>query len=47
MTSAVREKYDRLIAAGLTPFRRWGRPEDVALAVQMIAGSACRTRPAK
>ncbi|MCX6032754.1 MAG: 3-ketoacyl-ACP reductase [Chloroflexi bacterium] len=37
MTSAVREKYDRLIAAGLTPFRRWGRPEDVALAVQMIA----------
>ena len=38
MTSAAREKYDRLIAAGLTPFRRWGRPEDVALAVQMIAG---------
>ena len=37
MTSAAREKYDRLIAAGLTPFRRWGRPEDVALAVQMIA----------
>ena len=38
MTSAVREKYDRLIAAGLTPFRRWGQPEDVAMAVQMIAG---------
>jgi NAD(P)-dependent dehydrogenase (short-subunit alcohol dehydrogenase family) len=37
MTSAVREKYDRLIAAGLTPFRRWGRPEDVALAVRMLA----------
>ena len=37
MTSAVREKYDRLIAGGLTPIRRWGRPEDVALAVQMIA----------
>ncbi len=38
MTSAAQEKYDRLIAAGLTPFRRWGRPEDVALAVEMIAG---------
>jgi 3-oxoacyl-[acyl-carrier protein] reductase len=38
MTSAAREKYDRLIAAGLTPFRRWGRPEDVAMAVQMIVG---------
>lgn len=37
MTSMVHEKYDRLIAAGLTPFRRWGRPEDVALAVQMLA----------
>ena len=37
MTSAAREKYDRLIAAGLTPFRRWGQPEDVAMAVQMIA----------
>ncbi len=39
MTSAaaVREKYDRLIDAGLTPFRRWGRPEDVATAVQMLA----------
>lgn len=39
MTSgvAVREKYDRLIDGGLTPLRRWGRPEDVALAVQMLA----------
>jgi 3-oxoacyl-[acyl-carrier protein] reductase len=37
MTSAAREKYDRLIAEGLTPFRRWGQPEDVALAVQMLA----------
>ena len=39
MTSApaVREKYDRLIDAGLTPLRRWGRPEDVAMAVQMLA----------
>jgi len=37
MTSAMREKYDRLIAEGLTPFRRWGQPEDVAQVVQMIA----------
>src|SRR5262249_33814608 len=33
MTAAVKEKYDRLIADGLTPIRRWGRPEDVAAAV--------------
>ncbi|MEJ5200564.1 MAG: SDR family oxidoreductase, partial [Anaerolineae bacterium] len=37
MTSGVREKYDRLIADGLTPIRRWGRPEDVAAAVVAIA----------
>ena len=30
MTSVVKDKYDRLIAEGLTPIRRWGRPEDVA-----------------
>jgi len=37
MTSAVRGKYDRLIADGLTPIRRWGRPDDVAAAVVAIA----------
>jgi len=37
MTSPVREKYDRLIAQGLTPIRRWGKPEDVARAVVVIA----------
>ncbi len=37
MTSAVRGRYDRLIADGLTPIRRWGRPEDVAAAVVAIA----------
>lgn len=37
MTSAVHEKYDRLIADGLTPLRRWGQPEDVGLAVAAIA----------
>ena len=37
MTSAVHGKYDRLIADGLTPLRRWGQPEDVGLAVAAIA----------
>ncbi len=37
MTSVVKDKYDRLIAEGLTPIRRWGRPEDVAKAVGAIA----------
>jgi NAD(P)-dependent dehydrogenase (short-subunit alcohol dehydrogenase family) len=33
MTSGVTEKYDKLIAEGLTPIRRWGTPADVAKAV--------------
>lgn len=33
MTSAVTEKYDRLIAEGLTVQPRWGYPEDVGKAV--------------
>ncbi len=38
MTAGVREKYDRMIEVeGLTPIRRWGRPEDVAKAVVAIA----------
>lgn len=37
MTSVVKSKYDALIADGLTPIRRWGRPEDVATAVVAIA----------
>ena len=37
MTSAVKDKYDKLIAEGLTPTKRWGRPEDVAKAVGAIA----------
>jgi NAD(P)-dependent dehydrogenase (short-subunit alcohol dehydrogenase family) len=37
MTAAVKEKYDRLIANGLTPIKRWGQPEDVAKAVTAIA----------
>jgi 3-oxoacyl-[acyl-carrier protein] reductase len=37
MTAAVHDKYDRLIAEGLTPIRRWGEPEDVAKAVVALA----------
>ncbi len=33
----VHARYDQLIADGLTPIRRWGRPQDVALAVVTIA----------
>ena len=32
-----RREYDRLIAGGLTPIRRWGTPEDVGRAVAAIA----------
>ena len=37
MTGPVKEKYDRLIAEGLTPIKRWGTPEDVGRAVAAIA----------
>ncbi len=36
MTAPVKEKYDKLIAEGLWPIRRWGQPEDVAKAVAAI-----------
>lgn len=36
MTAPAREKYDRLIAEGLTPIRRWGTPEDIAAAVSLL-----------
>lgn len=37
MTAPVREKYDKLIAEGLIPQKRWGFPEDVARAVAALA----------
>ena len=37
MTAPVKEKYDRLIAEGLVPQKRWGFPEDVAKAVVALA----------
>ena len=37
MTRVVKDKYDRLIAQGVTPIRRWGQPGDVARAVVAVA----------
>ncbi|MCS6949293.1 MAG: 3-ketoacyl-ACP reductase [bacterium] len=37
MTAPVQERYDRLIAEGLTLQPRWGTPEDVGKAVAMLA----------
>lgn len=36
MTASVKEKYDKLIAEGLIPQKRWGYPEDVARAVAAL-----------
>jgi len=40
MTGPVKEKYDQLIAGGLTPIQRWGTPADVGKAVAAIASGA-------
>jgi NAD(P)-dependent dehydrogenase (short-subunit alcohol dehydrogenase family) len=37
MSAAVAEKYDRLIASGLTVENRWGEPDDIGRAVAMLA----------
>jgi len=37
MTSGVTEKYDKLIANGLTVEKRWGKPQDIGKAVAMLA----------
>jgi 3-oxoacyl-[acyl-carrier protein] reductase len=37
MTAVVSEKYDRLIADGITPIKRWGQPEDIGKAIVAIA----------
>jgi 3-oxoacyl-[acyl-carrier protein] reductase len=36
MTAGVHETYDRRIAEGLVPERRWGQPEDVGRAVASL-----------
>jgi NAD(P)-dependent dehydrogenase (short-subunit alcohol dehydrogenase family) len=40
MTSTVKEKYDALIENGLTPIKRWGKPQDVAKIISAIAKDA-------
>jgi NAD(P)-dependent dehydrogenase (short-subunit alcohol dehydrogenase family) len=37
MTAPASERYDRLIAEGFTPIRRWGEPEDVGRTVAALA----------
>ena len=37
MTSKVKEKYEKLIAEGITPISRMGKPEDVAKCVSSVA----------
>lgn len=40
MTEPVTEKYDKLIAGGLVPQKRWGYPEDVGKAVVALASGS-------
>lgn len=40
MTGAVKAKYDKLIAEGITPIKRWGTPEDIANMVSSLASGA-------
>lgn len=40
MTACVKEKYDSLIAQGLTPVNRMGQPQDVASAVGALASGS-------
>ncbi len=40
MTGPVKEKYDKLIAEGMAPIKRWGTPEDIGKAVAAIATDA-------
>ena len=34
MTAGVKEKYDKLLAEGIVPQKRWGTPQDVGLAAK-------------
>lgn len=45
MTAAVREAYDRRIAEGLSPLRRWGTAADVGRAVAALASGALPFSP--
>jgi NAD(P)-dependent dehydrogenase (short-subunit alcohol dehydrogenase family) len=37
MTARVKDKYDKLIAEGFIPQKRWGMPDDIAKAVASLA----------
>lgn len=37
LTSIVKDKYDKLIAEGVTPIKRWGQPEDIGKAIVAIS----------
>ena len=40
MTMVAKDRYDKLIADGLTPIRRWGEPGDVGRAAVALASGA-------
>lgn len=40
MTAGVKEKYDKLLAEGIVPQKRWGTPGDLGRAVESILGGA-------
>ena len=40
MTRPAKERYDKLIAEGITPVRRWGLPEDIGKTVVALASRA-------
>lgn len=40
MTDKVKEKYDALIAGGLLPIKRWGKPSDIANAVWTLCNGS-------
>ncbi len=40
MTAGVAPNYDKLIADGTVPERRWGEPEDIGSIVAALAGGA-------
>ena len=37
LTEIVKDKYDKLIAEGILPIKRWGQPEDIGKAIVAIA----------
>lgn len=37
MTATVKDKYDKMIAEGVTPIKRFGQPQDVANCVSVLA----------